>query len=256
METDKDTYTCATPQSVAAAVNRYLLRTGNDRFTPKAALIDMDGTLLDSMCGHTLAWHRMVSELGIECTREEFYLYEGMTGAETINMLFLRAFGREATQQEKTEHYARKTGYFNELPKPAVMPGAERMVRILMEHGIERVLVTGSGQLSSLERLKDDFPGGFADDMRITSHDVVHCKPHPEPYLKGMALAKVAPCEAMVVENAPLGVKSGSDAGAFTVAVTTGPIAAGDMWRAGADAVFPSMESFADALPLFLHSFN
>ena len=114
------------------------------------------------------------------------------------------------------------------------------------------MLVTGSGQLSSLERLKTDFPGGFADNMRITSHNVTHCKPHPEPYLKAMELAGVEPWQSIGVENAPLGVESASRAGAFTVAVTTGPIPAERMWEAGADMVCPSMEDFADLLPELL----
>ena len=230
-------------------VCRYLERTGFGSFSPRAALIDMDGTLLDSMKGHTIAWHRMVSEIGIPCTREEFYLYEGMTGAETINMLFKRAFGREATKEEKTELYARKTGYFNELPRVATVPGADRVIALLIEHGITRVLVTGSGQLSSLERLDVDFPGGFSPELRITSHDVAHCKPHPEPYLKAMELAKVAPSEAIALENAPLGVKSASDAGAFTIAVTTGPVPEEEMWKAGADVVLSSMDLVACMLP-------
>ena len=76
--------------TIDEAVDGYLSRNGFGSFDPKAALIDMDGTLLDSMKGHTLAWQRMVSEIGIPCTRDGFYLYEGMTGAETINMLFKR----------------------------------------------------------------------------------------------------------------------------------------------------------------------
>ncbi|MDE6866981.1 MAG: beta-phosphoglucomutase, partial [Muribaculaceae bacterium] len=66
----------------------------------KAALIDMDGVLYDSMKLHTLAWYRMMTELGIPCERDEFYLYEGMTGKATINRLFQRAYGRDASQEE------------------------------------------------------------------------------------------------------------------------------------------------------------
>lgn len=237
---------------IAAALARYRERTGFAGLSPRAALIDMDGTLLDSMGLHTASWHRMATELGIPCSREEFYLYEGMTGAETINRLFLRTFGREATDIEKRELYARKSGYFNEFPRPEVMAGAQQMVRTLMERGIARVLVTGSGQHSNLERLASDFPGGFSESLRITSADVAHCKPHPEPYLKGMALAKAEPWQCIAIENAPLGVRSASDSKAFTVAVTTGPIPEREMWQAGADIVFPSMPAFARALPALL----
>lgn len=245
------TSTPTTP-SVAEAIDRYLARTSAPEFRPEAALIDMDGTLLDSMPNHAAAWYRMVTELGIPCTREEFYLYEGMTGAATINLLFLRAFHRDATDREKTELYARKTGYFTELPRPDTVPGAAEVIATLIDRGITRVLVTGSGQLNNLSRLHTDFPGGFADDMRITSRDVTHGKPAPEPYLKGMALAHTSPWQSIALENAPLGVKSASDAGAFTIAITTGPIPAEEMWKAGADLVLPDMHTLARLLPEIL----
>ena len=83
----------------------------------------------------------------------------------------------------------------------------------------------------------------------VTSRDVSRGKPDPEPYLLAMEKAGVLPSEAVVIENAPLGVKAGAASGAFTVAVTTGPIRESEMRAAGADMVFPSMEAFADALP-------
>lgn len=218
----------------------------------KAALIDMDGTLLDSMPSHARAWQRMVSELGVKCDLDEFFGYEGMTGAATIDLIFRRELGRPATDEEKVELYARKTGYFNELPRVPVMPGAARMLATFMERGIQRVLVTGSGQKSTIGRLAEEFPGAFEEGMMVTSRDVSRGKPDPEPYLLAMSKAGVEPSEAMVVENAPLGVKAGAASGAFTVAVTTGPIPEQAMWDAGADLVFPSMEAFADALPALL----
>ena len=237
---------------IHGAIERYKNRHGYTTFNPRAALIDMDGTLLDSMKRHTKAWHRMMTELGVECTRDEFYLYEGMTGAATIDSLIRRAFHRPATEQEKIELYARKTGYFNEYPRVEIVPDADRMVKYLIDHGITRVLVTGSGQPSNLARLDGDFPGGFPHDLRITSHSVRFGKPHPEPYIKAMELAKANPWECITIENAPLGVESGAKAGAFTIAVTTGPIPDSDMWKAGADLVLPSMGELADLLPCIL----
>lgn len=237
---------------IAKAIQNYLSRNAFTTFAPKAALIDMDGTLLDSMSRHTLAWHRLMTELGVECTRDEFYLYEGMTGTATINHLFKRAFHRSASKEEAAELYARKTGYFNELPRAETVAGAQRMVATLMSRGITRVLVTGSGQLSNLERLDTDFPGGFPHHLRVTARNVNHGKPHPEPYLKAMEMAGVQPWQSIVVENAPLGVQAGARARAFTVAVTTGPVPESKLREAGADLVLPSMEAFADLLPHIL----
>ncbi|MDE7119315.1 MAG: HAD-IA family hydrolase [Muribaculaceae bacterium] len=243
----------ATPDTILTqAIERYLKRTGNRCLEPRAALIDMDGTLYDSMPSHARAWQRMVTELGIECTFEEFFLYEGMTGASTIDLLIKRAWNRPATDNEKTSLYHLKTQYFNELPKVEPMPGAGAMLTELNNAGIKCVLVTGSAQTSVLDRIAADYPGAFAPGMRITAHDVANGKPHPEPYLRGMQLAGTAPAQSIVIENAPMGVKSGHDAGAFTVAVTTGPVPAENMAQAGADLIAPSMPQFATMLPRLL----
>lgn len=243
-----------TRDDIEIAVGEYCRRMGTDprEWRPKAALIDMDGTLIDSMRNHTAAWKRLSDELGMEASREEFYLYEGMTGRATIRLLYRRARGYEPSDAECDELYARKASYFNEMPRVGVIPGAARMLRLLIGRGVTRVLVTGSRQLSNLDRLDDDFPGAFPHDLRITAADVSQGKPHPEPYLKGMALGGVSPVESLVIENAPLGVESGKASGAFVMAVTTGPVPPEALSEAGADLVFGSMEELADMLPVIL----
>ena len=242
------------PVPFAPEILRFLERRHYERVIPRAALIDMDGTLYDSMKNHTKAWHRLMTELGVDCTREEFYLYEGRTGASTINALFQRQFGRDATDEEKTTLYHRKTEYFRELPPVLPMPGALDMLSTFRETGIQRVLVTGSGQQSVLDKISRDFPGMFDDDKRITAANVTHGKPHPEPFIRAMQLARVSPSQAIVVENAPLGVEAGDRAGAFTVGVTTGPIPREALEEAGAAVVFNSMPEFARLLPSLLLS--
>ena len=235
--------------NVNKAIRDYLAAARVKRLGLKAALIDMDGVLYDSMRNHTAAWHRMASELGIDCCREEFYLYEGMTGAATIDILFNRAYGHPATPDEARELYARKARYFAEQGEPLVMPGAGQMLATLRHSGIGRVLVTGSGQQSVLDRLDRDYPGIFLPGKRVTAHNVTHGKPHPEPYLRGMEMAGCTATECMVIENAPLGVQAGKAAGCFTVAVTTGPIPRERLVESGADLVYGSMPEFAGALP-------
>ena len=231
------------------AIKIYMKTAGVNHIDLKAALIDMDGVLYDSMRNHTAAWYRMATEMGIDCCREEFYLYEGMTGAATIDILFNRAYGHPATPDEARELYARKAKYFTEQGEPVMMPDAHRMLSTLRDCAIERILVTGSGQQSILDRLDRDYPGLFHHDKRVTAHNVTHGKPHPEPYLKGMEMAGCAATECIVIENAPLGVQAGKAAGCFTVAVTTGPIPRERLVESGADIVYGSMTEFADALP-------
>lgn len=214
----------------------------------KAALIDMDGVLYDSMRGHAASWKKMCDEIGLQTDRDEFYMYEGMTGKATINLLMKRERGHEVSDEEAARLYAIKTANFRALGPAPVMPGAQRMIAALGALGMTRVLVTGSAQASLLDKLEHDYPGVFVDGRRVTALDVKHGKPYPEPYLKGASLVGAHPADCMVVENAPLGVRAGKVAGCFVCAVMTGPVPREEFVKEGADLIFNSMEEFADYL--------
>lgn len=238
------------------AIQNYMTRNDLMSFAPTTALIDMDGTLYDSMGHHADAWYRLISGLGIECTRDEFFLYEGRTGTDTINLLFRRAYGHDASPEEAKELYRKKTVYFSEMPPVTPVNGAQHMVATLLDHGLTTVLVTGSGQNTLLNRLDKDFPNAFPQGLRVTGHDVTHGKPHPEPFLKGMSLAGSHPENSIAIDNAPLGVMAGTASGAFTIGVTTGPIPEQALIDAGADIVYPSMEALARNIHKLLTSFS
>lgn len=235
---------------VAEAIQKYNQTKGKE-LKLKAVLFDMDGVLFDSMKNHTEAWFNAISEVGIPCTREEFYLFEGATGNYTINRKFKMHFDREATEKEIKEIYLRKSAIFNQLPQAQPMPFAYEMLMTVKEAGLTPVLVTGSGQHSLLDRLNKHFPSVFMKDKMVTAYDVLQGKPHPEPYIKGLKKAGVEAHEAIVVENAPLGVKSASSAGIFTVAVNTGPIDDQILWDEGANLLYPSVEDFQRVLGEF-----
>lgn len=218
----------------------------------KAALIDMDGTLYDSMPNHARAWSRLMREAGIECREEEFFMLEGSTGANTIDLMIRRQWGRPATDAEKRDMYALKDKYFVEQPPVQPMPGARELVDRLLGLGITTVLVTGSGQNSLLNRLETDFPGAFPVERRVTSASVTHGKPHPEPFLKGLELAGADAANAIGIDNAPLGVASAHAAGITAIGVVTGPVPSEALSGAGADIVFNSMPDCAKILPQLL----
>lgn len=207
---------------------------------PAAFLFDMDGTLYDSMPNHARAWYEMIREQGIEARPEEFFLYEGATGAYTVNLLYQRAYGHDATPEEVQRLYERKAEIFRQLPEPEVMPGARELIDYIeqLPWHPATVLVTGSAQGSLLGRLDSDFPGAFPTDRRVTALNVSRGKPFPEPFLRGAEMAGVEPGQCVAVDNAPLGVLSAHRAGCFTVAVRTGPIPAEELAKAGADVVF------------------
>jgi HAD superfamily hydrolase (TIGR01509 family) len=230
------------------AIANYYKYTGKKSFNFTTALIDMDGVLFDSMKNHTRAWVKLMKKNGIKCTRDEFYMYEGMTGRDIIKMKFKNGAGKNITDDEAQALYKVKTRYFTELGEVEMIPGTLELLKALKEAGIRCILVTGSGTQSMLDRIDTDYEGIF-DEQRITAADVRRGKPNPEPYLKAMAKINAQPNECIVVENAPLGVQAGHTAGCFTVGVTTGPISEKEMYKAGADIVYGDMAAFLTSLP-------
>ncbi len=212
----------------------------------RAVLFDMDGVLFDSMRNHAQAWVRTAQAYGLEISENYVYMNEGRTGNGTINALAKRQLGRDATDEECGQIYALKSKIFNSLPEAKPMEGAAELLRALKEAGICIVLVTGSGQKSLLGKLEQAFPGIFTPEHMVTAFDVTLGKPHPEPYLMGLKKAGVAASEAIVVENAPLGIQAARAAGIFTLAVNTGPLADELLKDAGANIVLPSMQQLAD----------
>lgn len=236
---------------IHAAIERFMQAHDYGRLTPRAALFDMDGTLYDSMPHHVRAWLGMCRTAGLEATPEDFLMAEGRTGADTIDMLFMRKFGRNATAEEVERLYGIKSANFRAMPPVSLMAGAPEAVRACMDAGLKTVLVTGSGQHSLIDRLATDYPGAF--DLKVSSRDVRRGKPRPDPYLRALEMAGVGADEAIVIENAPLGVRSGVAAGVFTIGVATGlPVEV--LAEAGADMVFASMPECAAAMPTLIEA--
>lgn len=228
------------------AIHSYLNRHGFETLQPKAVLFDMDGVLFDSMPAHARSWASVCTGFGLNISAEEAYMNEGRTAASTINLLTERQWGRKASPQEIEQIYAEKCKAFNACPEAPKMPGAEELLTKVKASGLQILVVTGSGQQSLLERLETHYPEFFSADRIVSSKDVCHGKPNPEPYLKGLKKAGVRPWEAFVVENAPLGVRAGVAAGIFTIAANTGPLPDKALADEGADLIYPSMRSLAD----------
>lgn len=234
-------------KEMITAFQEYLTKHKYTHFDIKAVLFDMDGVLYDSMKYHSRSWYQTMSEEGIDCTPEEFYLHEGRTGGNTINLLIERSHGRQATEDEKERIYKRKSELFTLYNDGDTIPYAYDMLRAVKEKGLDCILVTGSGQPSLLGKLDENFPDIFQKDKMVTAFDVQHGKPHPEPYLMGLEKGRgLKPNQAIVVENAPMGVESAVAAGIFTIAINTGPLDEQVLWDAGADIVLPSMKVLLD----------
>ena len=123
-------------------------------------------------------------------------------------------------------------------------PGALEVLTKIKSEGLTPMVVTGSGQTSLLDRLNHNFPGIFQANLMVTAFDVKYGKPNPEPYLMALKKGGFKPNEALVIENAPLGVQAGVAAGIFTIAVNTGPLHDNVLLNEGANLLFHSMPDF------------
>ena len=212
----------------------------------KAYFFDMDGVLFDSMPRHAIAWEEVMKQHGLPFTAYDCYINEGRTGESVIREAFQKALGRDATQEEVKTIYAEKSAYFTMLEQQAggtpTIPGVAEVLQYIQSYGHQIWVVTGSGMRSLLDNLNTVFPAIFARERMITAFDVVKGKPDPEPYLKAWERSGVSKEQCVVIENAPLGVRSGKAAGLTVYAVNTGVLSCEDLLEAGADKVFASMK--------------
>lgn len=217
-------------------------------FLPKAVFFDMDGVIFDSMPRHAKAWSEAMALEGLPFSEYQVYLQEGRTGSGTVTDVFL-AHGRGVpTEADIQRIYANKSRLFDAFGDPIPMRGMHDVLEKVKSLGLEIYIVTGSGQASLLDTLNHYYPDTFYKEKMVTAYDVKKGKPDPEPYLMGLEKAGLPASEVVVVENAPLGVRSAKGAGIFTIAVNTGILKDQDLWDAGADIVLPDMEALLELL--------
>jgi len=208
----------------------------------RAVFFDQDGVLFNSMPYHAQSWELAMNENGLPFTAQQTYRNEGRTGASVITEAYRLVHGIDAPQEVIEAVYAAKSRHFNELTGghlPELITGIKDVLAYLHSKGVQCWVVTGSGQRSLIDNLRNTFPGMLSGI--ISAFDVTHGKPNPEPYLKAWERSGFRKEECMVVENAPLGIRAGKAAGLFTVAVNTGPLPDSDLAAEGADRIFADM---------------
>ena len=229
------------------AIKKYLEEHGFEVLYPKVVLFDMDGVLYDSMPNHSIAWQESMAKCGITMTSDDAYATEGARGVDTIRQMVRLQQHRNISEEEAQKMYDLKSQLFHQLPEPPIMPGILSLMDKIKEGGIQIGVVTGSGQRPLFQRILRDF-GAYVDEAHITTaYDVKRGKPNPDPYLMGLQKAgNLEPWQAVVIENAPLGVRAGHAAKIFTIAVNTGPLPDEELLGAGADLIFPNMQELCD----------
>ncbi|MBR2638141.1 MAG: HAD-IA family hydrolase [Bacteroidaceae bacterium] len=227
-------------------IDKYLQLQGHKALQLRAVLFDMDGVLFNSMPYHAEAWSQVMSDAGYTFSKEDVYMNEGRTGADTINTASIAQFGHPSTPEEIDRLCKAKCDIFATYPPTPRMEGALELVLKVKELGLTPMIVTGSGTPTLLNKIESNFPGLFNTSHIVTSFNVKRGKPYPDPYLLALEKGNLTPDQAIVVENAPLGVEAAVAAGLFTIAANTGPLKESVLAEAGANLIFPSIQALCD----------
>ena len=187
----------------------------------QAVLWDMDGLLVDSEPLWTIAEVELAADLGGTWSEEIKARVVG-TRLDVAVPAILSWFDVEPTADRVAATSARLTGRMVELVagELPLMPGAAALLAELRDNQIPVALVSSSYR-DLVDAVLSSGAGPF--DASLAGDEVVHGKPHPEPYLTTAARLGVDPARCVVLEDSPPGVASGRAAGCAVVAVPSVP---------------------------------
>jgi HAD superfamily hydrolase (TIGR01549 family) len=208
----------------------------------KAALLDVDGTLIDANYHHALAWYRAFRQYDITLPIWRIHRAVGMGGDQLVPSLV----GDEIDEEKGEDIRATRDKIFEGLIEEVVpFEGAHEFVVALLERDIAVVLASSSPE-DDIEHYMGLLDLRTLVDGWTTKDDVDATK--PEPDLVKAALAKVEDRQAIMVGDTKWDVEAAAKAGIETVGVTSGGWWRGELRNAGAVAVFDTVVELRERL--------
>ena len=203
---------------------------------PRAALLDVDGTLIDANYHHALAWYRAFRRSGITLPLWRIHRHVGMGGDQLVPALVGEAAERrvgDAVRSARSEEYGELIG------EVAPLAGARELMLDLRERGLTVVLASSAPQ-KEIDHYLELLDAREVADCWTTDDDVESTK--PEPDLVRAALDKAETEDGVMVGDTPWDIEAARKAGVDTVCVITGGFSEQELRDAGAAAVFESVE--------------
>lgn len=181
-----------------------------------AVLFDFDGVLADTMGDNLKAWQTVFGDIGFRVDPREYLLLEGLSVRE-IARTFSKRFGLAAGDDRVEYLLKKKEEIYASIHEFKLYSGVPETISLLSSHGIPMALVTG-GQY---ERVKESMPPELFEKFSvvITPANGGRGKLYPDPFLNAARALCVDIKDCVVVENAPLGIRSAKAAGAYCVAI-------------------------------------
>ena len=201
-----------------------------------AFLFDLDGTLVDSVYQHVLAWRDALEGAGIELSVWRIHRRIGMSGGLFLDAL-LRETGRTMTADE-TARVLRihKEAFARQVTQVRPLPGARELLAALTTAGVPWAIAT-SGRLESARPMLAML--GVPDKVPVITRDqVAHAKPDPDLFLAAAERLDVAIDDAVVVGDSVWDLLAARRARALAVGLLSGGYGQEELERAGAYRVY------------------
>ena len=206
-----------------------------------AALLDVDGTLVDSNYHHALAWWRAFRRHGITLPVWRIHRHIGMGGDQLVPALLpdIDDALHDAIERSRGEEYAKLIGEVQALG------GAHELIAALKERN-HAVVLASSSPLNELDHYLDLLDARELADSWTTKDDVEATKPDPD--LVQAARERAGGGDAVMVGDTPWDIEAARKAGVPTICVITGGFSRQELEDAGAVAVFESVDELRETL--------
>ncbi len=201
-----------------------------------AFLFDLDGTLVDSVYQHVLAWREALEEAGIELAVWRIHRRIGMSGGLFMNAL-LREIGRHVTADEAARlQRMHRQAYLRQVRQVRPLPGARELLAYLSQVGVPWAIAT-SGRLETARPALDTL--GLGPEAPVITRDQVQrAKPDPDLFLAAAARLRVEIRASVVVGDSVWDLLAARRASALGVGLLSGGYGQDELERAGAYRVY------------------
>ena len=209
---------------------------------PPAAILDVDGTLVDTNYQHALAWYRAFRQNGIVLPIWRIHRHIGMGGDQLVAALCDDKVEEELGDEIRA---AEAPLYLAQIEEVEPLAGARELIGDLKGVG-RRIVLASSAKPDEVEHYLDLLDARELADAWTTSGDVENTK--PEPDLVNSALEKVGGGPAVMVGDSVYDCEAARNAGVETIAVLTGGFSDSELLKSGARIVFPSIVELRERL--------
>ena len=209
---------------------------------PTAAILDIDGTLVDTNYHHVIAWFRAFRQHGIVVPIWKIHTHMGMGGDQLVESLT-----DKQTDEEKGDDIrsAEKALYLAFIGEVELMEDARELIVDLKDRG-HTVVLASSAKENEVDHYLDLLDARELADAWTTSADVESTK--PEPDLVQAALKKAGTEDGVMVGDTPWDVKAAANAGIPTIAVMTGGFGRDELRESGAVDVFDALDDLRERI--------